>query len=146
MRVVGAAAAYHCVGGCQPDVGVTTTRFDLELHVWQEDADLQVVAIYNADLFDSATIGRLLGHYERLLEGIGADPKRAVSVLPLLTEAEHRQLVEWNDTAAEPLGTGLIHELFESCVARAPARRSSTPTTSTVSSTYARAQQLALSS
>ena len=42
----------------------------------------------------------MVGHFETLLEGIVADPQCPVSELPLLTDAERRQLlVEWNDTA-----------------------------------------------
>ena len=54
---------------------------------------------YNTDLFDQATIERMIGHFQTLLEGIVANPDAAISGLPLLTEAERQQLlVEWNDT------------------------------------------------
>ena len=62
---------------------------------------------YNTDLFDAATITRLLGHFQTLLEGIVADPEQRLSALPLLTAAERQQLlVEWNDTTrAYPRGS-----------------------------------------
>jgi len=44
-------------------------------------------------------VQRMLGHLQRLLEGIVANPEQGLSGLPILTEAERRQiLIEWNDT------------------------------------------------
>ena len=52
------------------------------------------------DLFDGATIERLVQHYELLLEGIVSHPERQLSQLPLLLDEDrHKLLVEWNDTA-----------------------------------------------
>ena len=53
---------------------------------------------YNTDLFDAATIERMLGHFRTLLEGIVADPDQRLSELPLLTAAERQQLADWNAT------------------------------------------------
>ncbi|WP_072620080.1 non-ribosomal peptide synthetase [Spirulina major] len=76
---------------------------------------------YKTDLFDRATIERLLGHFLNLLAGIVSDPDQAIAQLPLLTTAERQQvLVDWNDTHADyPLETRL-HELFEQQVERRP--------------------------
>ncbi len=76
---------------------------------------------YDHRLFDKATVLRMLGHLQTLLEGIVADPNRRLSELPLLTDAErHQLLVEWNDTAAETVEHRCIHELFEAQVGRTP--------------------------
>ena len=48
---------------------------------------------YNTDLFDAATIARMAGHFQTLMEGIAADPDQRVSELPLLTDAEQHQLL-----------------------------------------------------
>ena len=78
---------------------VVTTRFDLECHVWECEEGLKLIFYYNTDLFDAATIVRMAGHFQTVLEGIVAEPDRSISTLPLLTEAErHQLLVEWNDT------------------------------------------------
>ena len=101
-----------------------TSKFDLSLFVSEETdvkADgLVCTAEYNTDLFDEATIVRLLGHYHRILETALAHPEQRVSELPLLTEGQREQLVvEWNETSAEvPIGT--IDDLFEAQVARTP--------------------------
>src|SRR6202041_1481720 len=44
------------------------------------------------DLFDAATIARMAGHFQVLLEGIVADPERPVSALPMLGAAEAHHL------------------------------------------------------
>ena len=56
--------------------------------------------------------------FQVLLEGIVANPDQRISELPLLTEAEKRQLlVEWNDTKSQSTRKhNCIHELFEAQV------------------------------
>jgi aspartate racemase len=99
-------------------------RFDLEMHVWQpaeREERLEGTVVYSTDLFDAATIERLVGHFVMLLEGVAADADQRLSALPLLTETERGQLlVEWNETAvAYPADKG-VHQLFEEQVERTP--------------------------
>ena len=97
-------------------------RFDLEMCLWtQPDRSLRGNVVYSTDLFEAATIERLVGHFKTLLAGIVADPGQPIGELPLLTEAErHRLLIEWNNTRTEyPWGPTLA-DLFESQVARTP--------------------------
>ena len=62
----------------------------------------------------------MLGHLETLLQGIFAKPDERIANLPLLTEAEREQLLEWNQTTTDyPSNTG-VHALFESQVQRTP--------------------------
>jgi amino acid adenylation domain-containing protein len=99
-----------------------TAKFDLTLSV-ENDAErgLRTTLEYSADLFDAATMDRMLGHWQTLLESVTTHPERSISRVPLLTDAErHQLLVAWNDTAAEyPRAAGL-HELFEAQVERTP--------------------------
>ena len=74
---------------------------------------------YNPDLFDSSTINRLVGHWGILLSGALADPDCPISDLPLLSDAERKQIVEWNDTRQE-YRSGCIHELFDAQAERSP--------------------------
>ncbi len=54
---------------------------------------------YRPDLFEAATVDRLLGHYATLLADGLARPDAPVGELELLSDEErHRILVEWNDT------------------------------------------------
>lgn len=102
-------------------IASTIARFDLTLSVMELETGLQAHLNYNTDLFDEATIARMVGHFQTLLAGIVADPDQSVGDLPLLTAAEHRQLVvEWNATQTTyPREKGL-HQLFEEQAARTP--------------------------
>ena len=89
-------------------------QFDLTLMMVEEEGGLAASLQYNTDLFDAQTVARLAGHFKAALGRLMQDPARRVSELPLLTEEEeHRQLVEWNDTAAPFPAELCIHELFE---------------------------------
>ena len=94
------------------DTGIS--QFELTLEVAETAGGLSCTAVYNADLFDSGTIVRLLGCYETLLQGLAHNPERAISMIPLIPEAEHRRLlVDWNDTHADYPDDACIHQLFE---------------------------------
>ena len=98
-----------------------TVKFDLSLFMFEEDQGLKGRLVYNADLFDDATIERMLGHLQTLLRGVAADPDQRLSELPLLSEAErHRLLSEWNETATEYPRDRCVHELFEERAQRTP--------------------------
>ena len=98
-----------------------TSKFDMTLSVEETSAGLRGTLEYNTDLFDAVTIRRMLGHYQRLLEGIVADPGQPISRLPLLTEDErHQLLVEWNNTACDYPADRCVHQLFEEQVERTP--------------------------
>jgi amino acid adenylation domain-containing protein len=96
------------------------TRFDLEMHLWQQPKNLKGVISYRTDLFDGATIKRLTEHFLTLLAGIVAAPQRPIGKLPLLTEAENNQLlVEWNETTVD-YPDKCVHQHFEEQVERTP--------------------------
>jgi len=98
-----------------------TSKFDLTLFVREHGGSLQAAVEYNSDLFEAETIGRLLGHYQTLLEGIAANPDQRLSELPLLTSAErHQLLVEWNPVRTGYREEQCLHELFEAQVERTP--------------------------
>jgi len=97
-----------------------TAKFDLTLSI-VEGKGLRAAFEYNTDLFDKATIVRMLRHYQTLLQGIVADPERRIGRLPLLTTAErHQLLVEWNDTRVNCPKDLCVHHFFEAQVWRAP--------------------------
>ena len=98
-----------------------TSKFELTLFVSECGGTLQAAVEYDTDLFEAETIRRMLGHYQALLEGIVSNPDQRLSDLPLLTDAERRQLlVEWNDTRAELPRDKCAHQLFEEQAARTP--------------------------
>jgi amino acid adenylation domain-containing protein len=90
-----------------------TAKFDLTLNLVPEGVELHGRLNYNCELFESASIHRMIAHYQQLLEGIAEQPDESIAGLSLLTQAEREQLlVEWNRTTVEyPRET--IVELFE---------------------------------
>ena len=63
----------------------------------------------------------MLGHLRTLLAAMIAKPEQRVDDLPLLTSAEHHQLlVEWNQTDLETPENSCLHELIEAQVERTP--------------------------
>jgi aspartate racemase len=102
-------------------IGNTMANFDLTLDVVERDGQLLCLFESNADLFESETIARLMGHFRTLLEGAVANPAQKISLLPMLTEAERQQLlVEWNDTKTDYPDQKSIQELFEQQVHDTP--------------------------
>jgi amino acid adenylation domain-containing protein/non-ribosomal peptide synthase protein (TIGR01720 family) len=98
-----------------------TAKFELTLSLQNTEQGLLATVEYNTDLFDHATITRMLGHFQTLLEGMIADPQQRLADLPLLTTAERQQLlVEWNNTTTDSPQDTCLHELFEAQVERTP--------------------------
>jgi amino acid adenylation domain-containing protein len=103
------------------EMPVATAKFDLNLSMREMDQSLVGKFEYNADLFDAATITRMVGHFQTLLAGIAANPQASITQLPLLTPAERQQLlVEWNHTQVEYPQQFGVHHLFENQVEKTP--------------------------
>ncbi|MEH2324932.1 MAG: amino acid adenylation domain-containing protein [Nostoc sp.] len=108
-----------------------TTRFDLEFHLWEANIQnglwvdssegISGFVVYSTDLFDDATITRMLGHFQTLLEGIVANPEQRIAQLPLLSKSElHNLLVGWNNTQLDYPQDRCIFQLFESVLEQNP--------------------------
>ncbi|HYA79395.1 MAG TPA: condensation domain-containing protein, partial [Methylocystis sp.] len=99
-----------------------TAKFDLTLTASESEEGISFSLEYATALFDAATIERMAQRFQLLLEGIAAAPERRLSELPLLPEAELRQLlVDWSPATTYP-ESRCLHELFEEQAARAPER------------------------
>lgn len=70
-------------------------KFDLALGMRDYAEGLSAVLEYNADLFEAATIKRMLAHFKNLLESIIANCNQRLSELALISDAEMRLLEEW---------------------------------------------------
>ncbi|MDZ7967874.1 MAG: amino acid adenylation domain-containing protein [Nostoc sp. DedSLP03] len=98
-----------------------TAKFDLFLSLRDTEQELTGCMEYDSNLFDAATITRMLGHYKTLLESIITDPDLHLTELPISTKVERQQLlVKWNNTKTDYLHNQCIHELFEAQVERSP--------------------------
>ncbi len=95
--------------------------FDLTLYICEEGREINAVFEYNSDLFDEATISRMGGHLQVLLEGIVNDSNRPIHEIPILSKAESAKLlVEWNGEKTSFPRHKCIHQLFEDNVASSP--------------------------
>lgn len=98
-----------------------TAMFDLTLTMEQTEQGLSGDWEYNTDLFDPATITRMMGHFQTLLEAIVNNPQQRVSELSLLTaNQQHQLLVEWNNTTVKYPQYDCINQLIEQQVQRTP--------------------------
>src|SRR5215213_648451 len=71
----------------------TIARFDLEFHLWESAQGLDAKLLYSTELFEAATIQRMLGHYQTILENMVADRHQRVSDCELMPAAEKEQLL-----------------------------------------------------
>ncbi len=102
-------------------VDLGASQFDLTLSVVEADGALVASLEYSADLFEPATVDRMLGRYRTLLRSIVADPERPIADLAILPEAERSLVVEaWNATDAPTAIEGPIHRAIEAQAARTP--------------------------
>ena len=62
------------------------SKFDLTLSAEEKGAELVARLEYSTALFKPDTIARMLRHLENVLRGAVADPDRAISEIPMLTE------------------------------------------------------------
>lgn len=98
-----------------------TARFDLSLNVWENGPALTGHLSYRTDLFDAATIKRMLTHFRTLLESIANHPDEHVAALSILLEDERRQLLHgWNPAESSFRQDVSLHRLFEARAKRAP--------------------------
>jgi hypothetical protein len=81
-----------------------SSKFDLTLFATEVPEGLRLTMEYSTDLFDAATVDRMLAHYRILIEEIIAHPDQPIGALRMLTEEERRQvLVGWNAAANDDL-------------------------------------------
>ena len=82
----------------QLEVETQTAKLDLSLSMAESKDGLIGTFNYNTDLFDAATIRRMAGHFECLLDAVVSNPDEQIARLRLLTETEkNKVLFEWND-------------------------------------------------
>jgi amino acid adenylation domain-containing protein len=95
------------------------SRFDLSMTVREtSDGLLRGVVEFSTDLFEEATVERLVGHYRELIASATAEPSRPVSELGLLTSAERELMLDrWNRTDGATASDAL-HDLVTAQASR----------------------------
>jgi amino acid adenylation domain-containing protein len=98
-----------------------TAKFDLTL-LQAEDGSGRLASSlqYSTDLFEAATIDRLVGHYEHLLTSIISAPHASVHSLEILRPQERRILLEDFNRTASPVPETTVARLFEEQADRTP--------------------------
>ncbi|MGW8554511.1 amino acid adenylation domain-containing protein [Streptomyces tubercidicus] len=107
-------------------VGATSAKFDLAFSLTERyDGDGAALGIegeveYATDLFDEATVERLVASFARLMAAAASTPDRPLSEAPVLSPEQHIRIVdEWNATArVNPRAT--LHGLVEAQAVRTP--------------------------
>lgn len=88
-------------------------KFDLTLMLEESETGIQGLLEYSSDLFEPATITRLIAHFRNLLDSAALNPEQTISTLSMLGEAERHQLVvEWNQTTIA-FPQKCVHELLD---------------------------------
>lgn len=88
--------------------------FDLTLNVEQTADGLRLLAVFNSDLLDAATVRLMIESFEVLLRGIVANPDERLSVLPVLSESDKSRLTKWYGTEPDlPADDSILRRFSE---------------------------------
>jgi amino acid adenylation domain-containing protein len=103
------------------EAGTGTAKFDLVFAVADDGAQLGGGLAYRAELWDAATVDRMLEHFAVLLGALAAEPGRPVAELPLLDPAERSRVLEGLNDTWRDYPPGLrVHDLFAAQARRTP--------------------------
>ncbi len=96
------------------NVGSVTSKFELTLSIREFQGEFRGTLEYNTDIYEPATIKRMIQHYKELLEHAMANPEGKVTHLPLMPDWEKQRLIhEWNATENSYPRDSVIQQLFE---------------------------------
>ncbi|UPI92350.1 amino acid adenylation domain-containing protein [Bacillus safensis] len=100
----------------------TVSKFDLTLHVFEQEEQLSIQVEYNTDLFDQETIHRYMNYYLHVLDGMTAQPERTFADYCLMNKAEQAAMILGKNQTETPYPKRTLQELFEEQVQRHPHR------------------------
>ncbi|WP_460091207.1 non-ribosomal peptide synthase/polyketide synthase [Pseudomonas sp. S2_E02] len=96
-------------------------KFDLTLTLGEVNGVLRGTLNYATALFDTLTIKRYIGYFERLLEAMVADDQTVLERVPLLANDERQRLLyDFNATARGYPQTLTVHGVFQQQAAAHP--------------------------
>ncbi|HKG80264.1 MAG TPA: amino acid adenylation domain-containing protein [Pyrinomonadaceae bacterium] len=97
------------------------SKFNINLSINTNGEQICGAVSYNEAELDAASVQRLLGQFETLVEGAVNNPHLSIGDLPFLSVAESKQiLVDWNETRAEFRDDLCVQQLFEAQVVQTP--------------------------
>lgn len=98
-----------------------SSKYDLSFYVESGDNELAMAIEYCTDLFESATIDRMLNHLEVILGQLVSQPQQLVGDLNIVSAAERQQVVVDFNQTQQPFDLSQpVHEHFEKQVVRTP--------------------------
>jgi amino acid adenylation domain-containing protein len=97
----------------------SSSKFDFSLALADTPAGLRGAVEYATDLYDAATVARMVARWNELLAGIVRDPSARMSSLPLLPAAERALVASWTKPE-HPFAARTLHALIEEQAARTP--------------------------
>ncbi|HVB38237.1 MAG TPA: amino acid adenylation domain-containing protein, partial [Vicinamibacterales bacterium] len=105
-------------------LSTASAKFDLTWTFEERDGRLRGLVEYNTDIFDPATIARLGESYLTVLAAAAGDAGLRVSALPIVSEAQRRQLqrLAGNEASHGHPDDPPVHWFFERCVRVTPDR------------------------
>lgn len=100
--------------------------FDLLIGLEDKGTHFHCSLTYNTDIFERATISRMIGHFQTLLANVMSDPTQRVLDVPLLTTDEYERLAlasSWQriqEMRQETAETTLVHTLIAARAEQSP--------------------------
>ena len=85
-----------------------SARADLTLFALELEDGLHASFEYDAALFKPATVERMLRHWQALLDAVVAEPDAPISTLPMLSEAERREMLQQWSSGEDNGGDGAM--------------------------------------
>lgn len=103
-------------------VAETSSKYDLSFYVETGNDRIDVAVEFATDLFERATIGRMLVHMEGILATLVSQPDQPLRAVSYLTAGERKQVVDdFNQTRRDYDLSAPVHKRFENQVTKAPA-------------------------
>ncbi len=102
------------------DLGTGTAKFDLTLALVETDGVFRGSIEYDVDLFEAATIDRMIARLQTLLDAVVLDPGRRVGDISLLLPGEAEQIAAWNPVPTRFGADVAIQLLFEQQARQTP--------------------------
>ncbi|MBD2798127.1 amino acid adenylation domain-containing protein, partial [Xenorhabdus sp. 18] len=108
--------------GAHFDLALSLSELSLsELSLGETETGLVGDLEYATDLFDRATVERMVAYFTHTLTAMAADETQPVATLPMLPASERQQLlIDFNATQADFPQDALIHQLVETQAEQRP--------------------------
>jgi amino acid adenylation domain-containing protein len=102
------------------EVDAQSVQFELSLFLAETDTGMKGWIPYSTDLFEAATITRMVEHYSLLLTSMVSAPHAPIHCLEILSPEERRMLLEDFNATAWSIPETTVTRLFEEQVGRTP--------------------------